>query len=695
MYLPLFNRPSKRNFLSLVITEGTVTAALWEASSIGVNVLKISETVPWQNEVESGLVDATDVALEQLGSQANSVKEVLLGLPTDWAKDQSIATERKHLLKELTQQFNLKSVGFVVTLESIIAYFREKEGASSNGLVCFLDKAQVHLVTMIRGSAGEVFKVARSASLADDINEAVTAKKLTNLTPRILLASFDLEAAELQALQQQVYAKNWDQSIFVQPPKVEMLSRQNVVEAVSICGGKEVAKSLGILKEEAVGQDKLDVSPVPAVPPTSTSDSFGFKPVQPGGEDKPELIAVDLPLSEEKVELPVAEPVERLAGVKSVGLKLIIVLAVVLLAAGGLFLAARQLASATLTVTRKTETVDLQQNMTLDASVAASDPANNILQATLKTGQVSDSMEGPTTGSKLIGDKSKGSVTIYNRTNGAKLFKAGTVLQYTSSIKFTMDSDVMVASGSAENDYVGKGSVKVTAQNIGAESNIDKGVELTVVPFDKSAYVAKTDDVTVGGNSRKVQTVSDADQKQLVDALTTKLKEEASTTLSQGLDPTQHVIVSDKINITNKSFSADIGAEAKTVSVTITADASAIVYSNNELAQFALAKLSSQVPPGAVVQPDKTTIEVLQQTPIDANKTAINAKISAAVVAPVDSVQLAKLLAGKSVNDAKSFLSSQQTIASYDLVLAPSWLRPLINKLPDDAGRIHITSTAF
>ena len=72
------------------------------------------------------------------------------------------------------------------------------------------------------------------------------------------------------------------------------------------------------------------------------------------------------------------------------------------------------------------------------------------------------------TGKKKIGDPSKGTVTLYNKTTTARSLKKGTILT-AKSLQFTLDTDTSVASASESIGSItfGKISTAVTAVDIG------------------------------------------------------------------------------------------------------------------------------------------------------------------------------------------------------------------------------------
>lgn len=703
MHLPLFNRKKQdKYFLSIVISEGTVASALWGVGSGGPKVLKTSSAVVWNSDAESSLIEASDVALEELGSQANTVKDVLLGLPEQWAQHQSIANDKKHLLKKLTDQLNLKSVGFVITQEAIAALFRDREHTGCNALLVYVSQKNVYLLSILHGKASQSVHVGRSDSLVNDIIEGCARGSLSSLPARILLASQDLTEAEMTATHHELESHVWDEKLFVHTPRVDTVSAHLILEAVSVAGGKEVARALGILDEK--NQSETIVAPQEKSSPDKKSDAFGFTPVDQNeeaqetdedGEDGSEEEVDEERDPDAPLDFGIDKPLARRFPIPPrITVIALVVLVLIFALFGTVYAGIRALAQTNISVVIKTEPVSFDTTMTIDANASHTDPENNILKAELRTKEVTDTGDAITTGSKLIGDKAVGSVVIYNRTTvGDKTFKAGTVLKLDDKTQFTLDADITVPVGTADNEYVGKASGKVTAAAIGAESNIDQGVELTVGGFDKASFVAKTEAKFTGGSSRTIQVVSEDDQKKLGDKLYAQLKEKALAAFNQESQPHEHIILSDKVTVTKRQFSDDIGKEVKSFTLTMTVNATAIVYTNDDISAFATQKLASQIPAGSQLKSDRTVIEVTNSETVSDTKTVVAAKISSVIIPAFDEDQIAAVLAGNSVEEARTFLDSQHAIGSYELTFSPGFASGMLQRLPTQTNRIHIEST--
>lgn len=680
MNLPFLNRKTpEKLFISLVISESTVAASLWSASAKGQEILQVSEPVAWDEEAESSLADSSDAAMETLGTQVNFVKEVLLGLPESWATGQTIVADKKSLLQRLTKDLNLKSVGFVITSEAIAARFREKEKTGLNALLIFVSSKTVQLMPLVHGQAQETVKVGRSDSLIKDVLEGCARGNFTSLPGRILLASQDLTEVQLTGAQQEMEATEWKDKLFLHHPRVDLVPPQMILEAVSLAGGKEVAAALGILKtktetridEEEEADEKDDKS------------DFGFKPVVPE----------QLPHSGERVDLG---EIETPLPSRNVKLPIIVAFVVLLLLTAGLmgsYFGLKYFSKVLVDVVIKTQPVSFNSTLTIDANASETNAEAGILKATLRTKEVSGTADAIATGTKVIGDKAKGMVTIYNRTVvGDKTFPAGTILKLDDKVQFSLDANVTVPVGTIDNQYVGKATVAVTAVNIGAESNIANAIELTVGGFDKASFVATTNGAFTGGSSRNVQVVSDADQKKLADTLLAQLKQQALGSFTTEVGADEHVALSQNVSVTKKQFSDDIGKEVKSFTLSMSVSANAIVYTNADIASYASLKLASQIPPGATLQSDKTVVEIKDQKNVSDSKIIVNATISSEIVPAFEVGQITKVLAGKTIMDAKAFLDASQSVASYKIIFTPSFADKILTSMPQ-AEHIIIKTT--
>lgn len=348
-----------------------------------------------------------------------------------------------------------------------------------------------------------------------------------------------------------------------------------------------------------------------------------------------------------------------------------------------------------------TDTVSADTTIQLDPTASSPDPAASILPAEVTSLEISGSDFIEASGIKLIGEKATGTVTLFNKTTSDKTFEEGTKL-ITNGLSYSLDEEVKVASASVEKQSggetktFGKATVSVTADEIGAESNLEEETKLTVASFDTSTYEAEAEDGLDGGSSREVQVVSATDLTELQESLTAKLVEEAETKLREQAQPGQYFVTTGKVETTSATFDAEEGDEVQTVELNLSLTVEAFGYRVDDLKPFATALLSSKVPSGFELSSEDPQI---LSTPLESDEPTstgvegviqLEANISAEVVPMLDLVQLKNDVAGKPNPQALSALENNPAIKSLEYVVAPNAFRQFYTSFPRSSQKIQI-----
>ncbi|MCL5970849.1 MAG: baseplate J/gp47 family protein, partial [Patescibacteria group bacterium] len=123
-----------------------------------------------------------------------------------------------------------------------------------------------------------------------------------------------------------------------------------------------------------------------------------------------------------------------------------------------------------------------------------SDFSNKIIQGQYVEVSKNGTLSAPATGKKEIGEKAKGNVTIYSRLTSEKTLTAGTVIASSNDLNFTLDSDVKLASSSADaSSDPTTAKVGVTAKSIGKEYNLPSNTKFTFGDLPATTIVAKNE----------------------------------------------------------------------------------------------------------------------------------------------------------------------------------------------------------
>jgi len=298
-----------------------------------------------------------------------------------------------------------------------------------------------------------------------------------------------------------------------------------------------------------------------------------------------------------------------------------------------------------------------------------------------------------TTGTKLIGEKAKGKVTIYNRTSSEKTFNSGTEIIGPGGLKFNLNDKVTVASESAGSDYTripGKAEIEVTASTIGTESNLASGSEFAIANFSKSDYVAKNEAAFAGGVSREVQVVAKKDQEKVLAELTDELKNKALGNLSD------RVVAGEKLveeslssKVVDKKYDKNVDEEGDELTLRLKIKFSALAYDEEEFKKLIEEKIANAVPEGYEFRGEDSEVGFSLKEVTQEGAAIFIAHFRANFYPKLDVESIRNGLVGKKPEIGEAYLQMMPGIDSFEVKIYP----PLPAKLatfPRVASHIRI-----
>lgn len=670
MQFPFFSRKTHQLVYTLLISKRTVGACVWHVENGLIRVDGISDLMVWDEDTDDSLFNAADKAIGSLGEI--EATQVLLSLPDDWVQGQSIHPKRKGLLRELTEKLELVSVGFVVTMEAVIASLKESSTTPLN-MVCACVEPDAFIMAIITQSqSSPILRIGRSDRVTEDFLEGCSRLKMSGIPPQMCMISLSESENTLATMKQELENFSWDPSLFIQQPKITIESPAFVLTAVTQAGGREVIK---VLPELLVGEN--------AEPETVAAPEFTTVI-----EDTRQPVQNTLPVVLD-AHTDEGEALQHRSS-KLIGVALVLV-ALLICVGASYFVLLPKLIHVDVVLRRKHVALSGETTVVLSSTPTQSTSSANVL-ATLTPLNASGEIEVPTTGQKKTGDAATGSVTIFNLTSASKAFKSGTQLK-TGKLLFETTEDVTIASASTGADYVkipGKSNVKAKALASGEESNIAKNLELSVAGFDSSAFIARNENAFSGGTSRSVAAVAQKDLDtaltQLTAGLQQKITEDLNSKLESGLDG----FVLGTPVIFGKKYDKSIGEEASSVSLTLNASASALIYNKLDVFDTASEALHTEIPAGSKLNANDVEVNRSDVQKISATSASMHVSIGGNIVLPIDTTQFASILAGKSKEDAESFLHSQHAVETFRLSVSPTALQSFVRALPSDAAKITL-----
>jgi hypothetical protein len=742
-------------FFAIHISELHVQSALWRVEEGQVELVSQSTQHAWKDD--ESCITAVDQSLQELGKDSEHVSQSLFALNTEWVNADGIIAARKPLFQKITKELQLEAIGFVVTTEAVVQHLAQNV---SPQLSLFLIELSVQsmIVSLVRqGQIVRSEKVGRSGDAVSDLTEAFAHFEEKTFPTKMMLFSVVLSDAELQDVRQQLFSHDWPSVYpFLHPPIIEIFSSMNLMELIVKTGGSAVAEAKGLLsptaasrttqstpepatpaaplipavkeEEESIEtfssteslpppldeyetdhkdevEDTAEEEPVPeeekeeetlTAVPVSTASSFGVpimpKQVEELIEDEAwheAEIEKEMPHHTTQSTTPSIPPVAGIAAGVIVG---IIVLLLVAMSA------AHSSVKAFVSVLVNPKTITKEVTLTLDPKAQVSDPNRLVLRAEPITKEMSGEKTIDTTGTKVIGEKAKGQVTLYNYTTNQKTFNTGTKLA-SGKLNFVLDTAVTLASASTSLDSSGNkltkpgtGDVAVTAVQIGPDSNISSGVQLTIDNFAADTYLAKAKSAFTGGSSRQAQAVSQADKDRVLSALKKELTDQAVQQFKNEGSSGKYILPTGKNKVIKAEYTPDLGKESNTIKLKLTLSIDAVTYQASELRPLATQVLSAEIPAGYQLGTEEPSIlSSPGQSASGSGQLVLQTNFSAQALPQFNATQITTQIEGKTEKQAIDLITTQPGVRSVQIERKPKFLTLFAKTLPTQASNIVIS----
>ncbi|HEU5186932.1 MAG TPA: hypothetical protein VFT87_00350 [Candidatus Saccharimonadales bacterium] len=337
---------------------------------------------------------------------------------------------------------------------------------------------------------------------------------------------------------------------------------------------------------------------------------------------------------------------------------------------------------ASVTISAKTTGVNVDRTLTLDASLSQSDLAALKLKPVVQQTKKAVATEFDATGTKEIGNKASGTVTVRNcdysddftLPAGTKFTAAdGHVFSSTQAVTipdFSGPSSMCTQAGSSS----GKASVPVQAADVGSEYNI------TAQAYSVSGYSSKVDGVgsdMSGGTKETVKVVSQADVDKAKAQLPQPDQNAAKAELQQ-LFTGEQMIIDESFEVSKgpEVVVPAVGEPASRAKVTqeTTFTLSGVQKADVETIAKEVVNAAIKDRPDQQVYSDGTSaieFQIYQKQ----DKTASVRMVTAGAIGPkIDTVQLAKDLAGKRYGEIQALVGQIPGVENVDIKFSPFWV---------------------
>ncbi len=661
--LPFFGKKRKQigYYLGLFLKEDEGIAYALEQTQSGLKAVgeeKFVYTNEWGHIVED--VDQVLVKLEK--DVPFHFADTIFFTHSHFIDDVSGEIKKQYLqkIKELVKNLELKALGYIECYEAIVSFVEKRDDIPLTSILLELESK--HATVFIYKGGRSVFRktIIRSEHLVHDLSEVfLEAKNKNILLPSriIVFSSKDLDHAASVIL-----SHKWPADLFIQHPKVEMIRQDEVREGLisvfeSQLAKEETAPQIELAKEPekkevlgfVVGEDIATAEPPPA-PATFEGSVETEKPAKPSVRT----------FFKEKLSV-----LKTKLFTKNSMMRNILIIGGLLLIVTALFLNEYFLHTAVLKVFLPAT------EYKKEISLLASADGGGEFPIVVSTQSAELTRSAATTGSREVGEKAKGEVTIYSFDSAPRTIGKNTVLTL-DGLQFFTEQDVQVASASEA--FVGgnlvkqpgKTKVEVVAEEIGTQYNADKGERFKVGDLSETIYFGQNDNALSGGTKKTVKTVARKDIDDLETALLRQVSSSEATLLKNSKASLKALKNLTEVELVNTNSSKEVGEEADKVTLSSTGMVTYYLYDENKLKDVIGQQFADELPDGFSIHKDKT-IYRLDSAEKDGNEISLDLTANVKATQDIPQEDIMSAVKFKSRGELDTLLKERYKVTGYEL----------------------------
>lgn len=698
---------NKEYYWSLVLEPGWVQAGIWTVSDKQAEIVSSSKALAW-SETDEELIHGVDQvlteAIQEFPEEETEPSKTVFGVPPSWVSEGTIKKEYLDKIRKICSKLSLTPSGFVVLSESIAHEVKVEEGSPLTGIVIGVSKGFLDITMFKLGNLIGSVNVGRSVNIADDVVEGLTRFGTAEHFPsRVIIYNGDDQG--LEDFRQELIQTEWskyENIRFLHSPQVELVDNLRRITAVSLAGASEISEVSGVKHEKKIEKEQqenvtkseeLTASDIGFVMGQEVGEQAEISSIDPEqdfvvrGEGISEHKKFKLPFPKIKLTNPLKFLNKRNVnpGLPSAkfpaGPKRLVIIIGVLLILGliGFFIFWWYYPKADIVLFVSPKTLEETTFVTLDENASEFDMEDMVIPAETKTVEVNGSKTLAASGTKLIGDKAKGKVTIRNGTSSEIKLTTEMEIIGPNDLKYNVGSETTISEATSPSSP-GSVEVEIVAEDIGATYNLAKGESLSVSNFPKSEVDAVIEEDLSGGTSREVTAVSERDLENLAEGLTEELTQDAKNKLNQEVSGNdlfvEGAIRTEEIE---RDFSHEAGEEADEVTLTMSVKAVGLIISEDIVTKLGREVFTGQVPEGFNLKDEQIDAQ-FELTGEDDGVWDFEVKFSANLLPEIDPDSVSRKIAGKYPQQAEEYLSIVPGFKRAEIKIKPT--------LPSKLGNI-------
>lgn len=340
--------------------------------------------------------------------------------------------------------------------------------------------------------------------------------------------------------------------------------------------------------------------------------------------------------------------------------------------------------SAKVIITAKNQAVSVDRTLHLDPAVASSDTNGLVLKPLVQQVKKSVATEFNATGTKDVGTKATGTITVKNCDSTTSFsLAAGSTFTAAGGFKFTSNASATIPgfSGSSSDcrnngTGAGKADVAVTAADIGTEYNID-ATSFTISGVSGDVY-ANSAAAMSGGTKEKATVVSQDDVDKAKESLTAPKVDEIKNSLKKQFGANYLIIDESYISEPGQPVSTPaVGEKATKAKLTLETTYTIVGIQRSDAKSVIEKVVNDYLKDNSNQQTNdlgENTISFQAFQKAANNKYSVRLVTTAYVGAKIDLASLKNKMAGKRFGEIEAIANEIPDVQNVDVKFSPFWV---------------------
>jgi len=690
---------SSKTIFLFVVGERLVNGIAYSLTDDDLEVVGLGTAQSWDGESYSSFKEATTKTLgKHFNGEEKKVAQVIFVVSPFWTvSSEKLAEKKGGFLKSLCKDNGWPVGGFVIDDESLVFHFKTANEIPPSFISLFIQEKEFRISLVHLGKIKKRLRLNYQQLTPEEVKGGLEKLGFEGILPPKFIVWGNV-FPELEELMVRYPWINQKGSLFLHLPDIQMVDWAELALIFKDIVATQMGKTLKTEEQlPVVGESKPEKKKFPREvvedKETTLPSGFSFADL---GEQQKKIEEEPVPaLPEEKVSearktkskfswkqfFPtnnlLASSFKRLKGKTGTPFRFVLrsglILKIVLLGIAVTAILWLMVIKRELILYVTPQEVVAKKDVVLVTN--GSKKKDSLLARELSAeGEVSG--EEVATGTRIIGEKAKGAVTVYNRTDDQASFAKGTVVAGPDGLEFIFSDEIKVASKTPDLtsgvDRWGEGEIQVEAAKVGADYNLAKDSIFTIEGKSEKEFLVKNKNSFEGGMSREVTAISENDVQRLKKTLTEQIREKMEDKLVKEKEEGEELL-KETVETEIVSFSTDRSAdeEGEMVSGSLKMSISGIAIKQENLVIFAREILTSQSPEDYQFDPQSVRVEFLPEEEKEGQWSG-QLTVKGNFYPSIDTEQLVNQLRGRSKSLLLEKIKKQPRVYRYELKTFPA-----------------------